>query len=98
MELFAIASKCDVNELKTIAEEKILRNIEPTNALEVFNLAHLYDSQTLKNEVFNEIKEMFPEVPLNKSLMEQPESLKKLIELKRSMEEVLQEFTNNSSN
>lgn len=86
MELFAIASKYDVGQLKTIAENIVLNNIDCLNAIEVFGLGHLHESEKLQTAAFNEIKKMFPELKLNDYLIKTPEKLEKLVEARRNLD------------
>lgn len=82
MELFALATKYDVSNLMTLSEEAILKNVGVENALDIFNLGHLYSSNALKQEAF-QIQEMFPGKCLSSALINDPEGLKKLIDADR---------------
>lgn len=83
MDLFAIAAKYDVGHLKLITEKIVLRNISDSNAIEVFGLGHLYNSEELQQAAFEAIKKMFPELNLQSSLISTPVKLKKLVEARR---------------
>jgi hypothetical protein len=83
MELYALASKYDVNPLRNSAENIILSNICENNVIEVFSLGHLYNSPKLKQATFDKIKEMFPMFVIVDSMMEKPETLKELVEARR---------------
>jgi Leucine-rich repeat (LRR) protein len=88
MDLFAIASKYDVAGLKKRTEKIIFRNLDESNALEVFGLGHLYDSVHLKRAAFISIKQMFPNRKLDYELLQQPGGLQQLIEVHRKFQEV----------
>lgn len=86
---FALAAKLEVNELKSVCERIICKNIlSDSNAYSFFMLGHAYASDKLKLGAFNQIKSMFPDADLTDDLMQEPENLKKIIELN----ELLQRF------
>lgn len=91
MDLFAISAKYDVSQLKSISEIIVLHNINELNAIEVFSLGNLYDSEKLKQAAFEAIKKMFPEKILQDSLMQNPEALKELVEARRDLDRKKQE-------
>jgi hypothetical protein len=93
MDLFAISSKYDVQQLKTIAKDIILENLERNSAIEVFSLGHLHNCVEMKQTGFNEIKKMFlPEVELNDELMSMPEELKKIAEIRMELDRKMKEI------
>lgn len=83
MELFALASKYDVNQLRTTTEKIIVFNIKEENVIEIYDLGHLYNSGVLKTAAFTTIKEMFPMFNIPDSLIEYPETLKSLVGARR---------------
>jgi BTB/POZ domain/Leucine rich repeat len=87
MDLFAIAVKYEVKNLKRVTENLILHNLDESNALEVFGLGHLHNSDVLKRRGFAVIQSMFPGKDLPDSLMEKPEELRELIEEARKFQE-----------
>jgi Leucine-rich repeat (LRR) protein len=92
MDLFAIAAKYEVKNLKRVTEHQILRNLDASNALEVFGLGHLHNSNVLKRYGFAVIQSMFPEEDLPDSLMEKPEELREIVEVVRKIEEAQAEL------
>jgi BTB/POZ domain len=90
MDLFAIASKYDVAKLKDVCEKLILRNIDETNALEIFALGYLNTSDKMKRTAFRTIQQMFPNKELKETEMEniKPEELKELIDTYRELQEM----------
>jgi BTB/POZ domain len=91
MELFAIAARYKVSQLKEICEMAVLRNINDSNAIEVFVLGHSFSSEELKKASFEAIKKMFPELKLQDSLMDTPEKLNALYEARRIRDSKKQE-------
>lgn len=88
MNLYAIAAKYDVQQLKTVCSEIILRNLDTTNAFEIYGLGHLHNENDMKMMALSEIKSMFPDIELDDELINQPKNLKELIEIKRQYESV----------
>lgn len=88
MELFALASKYNISNLKTLSEEAILKNLRKKNALEVFYLGHLYSSDEMKRAAFQTIKRMFPGEPLSENLASKPEALKEYVDAAKSFEKL----------
>ena len=87
MELFGLAVEFDVATLKFECEEIILRDINESKMLDVFNLAHLHASKVLKKAAFATIKKSFPKISDN--LINAPEMVAKLINAKRHLDEVM---------
>lgn len=93
MDVFALAAKLKVMELKLICEKMISENVLcNSNAYNVFMLGHVYDSSKLKVAAFYKIKSMFPDANLSDDLMKEPENLRKLIEYKSGYEDLMQKF------
>jgi Leucine-rich repeat (LRR) protein len=96
MELIAIASKYNVSQLMSIAEEIIVKNIDETNVFEVFCLGKLYSLEEMQELAFDKIKACFPKKELNDDLKNDPGSLNKLLEAsrtrKRKIEQAEEEF------
>lgn len=79
MELYAIAAKYVVPEMKSICEEMIMENLDASNAIETFDLANLYNATAMKQAAFDEIKNMMPGVTLSDTLLNNPRKLQKLL-------------------
>lgn len=92
LELFAIANKYDVADLKAISMELVLENITDANAYKSLTFGNLYSSEEIKRAAFSKIKTMFPAVKLNDSLMNKPEELKILFDAKHNYESMLKKF------
>jgi BTB/POZ domain len=75
MEMFALSSKYDVPGFVEVSEELITENIDDSNAIEVFNVGHLFDSNDMKALALNEIKRMHPELTLTNELLKNPRKL-----------------------
>lgn len=89
-ELFALATKFKVCELKSICEEIILDNLDESNAYQVFTLGRLYKSTEMKQKAFDEMNGMFPGSLLDSDLINNPDRLKELIDAKRHCDSLLQ--------
>jgi hypothetical protein len=94
MDLFAIAAKLNVQRLKLIAENLIIKSLDQENAQKVFNLAHKYNSENLKKFAFKEISNMYADADLPDGLMNDSKSLKDWIDLKVQADCILNKFRN----
>jgi BTB/POZ domain len=92
MDLFAIASKYNVKNLKHITEIQIFRHLNKSNALEVFVMGHLHKSDFLKRRGFAVIQKMFPEEDLQDSMIEKPDEVREIIEVVRKIQEAQTEL------
>jgi hypothetical protein len=97
MDLFTIADKYDVDNLKSRCEKIILYNINDSNALEIIHFGHHHSLDELERAAFNRIKKMFPEIKFSDELIKKkPEDLKEIIEIhcsrKRKIQEAEEEF------
>lgn len=86
-EVFAIAAKYEVKLLKERTEKIIVRIVTKSNAIEVFSLGHLHNSEVMKRSAFGEIEKMFSGRMLDYKLIGKPEDLKELIEARRKFQE-----------
>lgn len=91
MDLYAIAGKYNVELLMEKTEKLVLHNINESNAIEVFGLGHLNNSDEMKRAAFEKIKKMIPEMKINDSLMYKPEDLKEIVEAYRNRKRKIQE-------
>lgn len=89
-EIFELASRLKIPELKNITKDMFLSRLNVSNALQIFNLGHRYGSKHIKALAFQEIQKMFPGKNLAERFMEQPEKLKELIDAKQKLESVLE--------
>lgn len=80
-EVFTLATKLKVPDLKMIAQDISLDDLNESNAFKTFVFAHRYDS-----EDFNEIKKMFPGTILADELVDKLEKVKKLIQGKNNLD------------
>jgi BTB/POZ domain len=91
-EVFALASRLKVSELKSLTEELIAANLDDKNVVKMFNLGHRYESETIKIAAFEEIQKMFPDKKLPNNIIENPEKLSSLVELKLKFENAFREL------
>jgi speckle-type POZ protein len=100
-EVFALASKFQIIELKLKCEKRILKDLDQSEAFKVFQLRHRYSSDKLKCEAFKKIKKMFPGTVLPDSYINMPDKVAKLEEKikqieakKKEVEEIMRSVTN----
>ena len=84
MELYALADKYQVPALKEISENIVEINLDESNALEIFNLGHLYDCDCLKRSALEEIGK-FLEENLSDGFLNLPATLQQLITARKEM-------------
>ena len=94
MEIFALASKLNVPELKNEMEKLILTQIDKENAGQTFSLAHKYESEKLKIAAFKEIQKMFPDRNLPDEMSKDFSLVQQLMELKSKIDDLLAQTTN----
>jgi BTB/POZ domain/Leucine rich repeat len=86
MELFALASKYDVPDLRALSEKFILNALDESNALEILTLGNLYHSEEMIENSFDAIK-LNPELHLIANLRTRPDSVIEIVEAKRKRDE-----------
>jgi hypothetical protein len=79
LELFALASKLKVPDLRESMLKLVVSQLDDSNAFKAFSLAHSMGSDELKRAAFKAIKKMFPERKLPESLMENLEQVREMI-------------------
>jgi Leucine-rich repeat (LRR) protein len=89
MKMFTIANKYEVTGLKEITQKIILRNIDESNAIDIFDYGELHSSVELKRAA---LKKMLPNKEVNDALMENPERLKMVVEAARKIKEAQAEL------
>lgn len=70
IEVLELAFKFDVQKLRLKCEQSILKIINDANAFRVFTVGRLVDSTTLKEKAFDQIKGMFPDLELEKDMVD----------------------------
>ena len=79
MEMFALSSKYNMNELRAVSEELILDNIDESNAIEVFCLGYLFESDDMKFLALLELKKIHPELICREKMVNNPTELFELL-------------------
>lgn len=87
-ELFTLACKYDVADLKDICENIILENVDDTNAMEILNLGHLHCCEKLKQAAFTEIEALVG-FDIDESLIDNPQKLQELVDALRKMNSLM---------
>lgn len=80
LELFELAAVYKVHNLMSMCEEILSNNLNESNYLQIFKLADRLNVQTLKEKAFESIKRITPLENLQTDLMDDPESIKQLVE------------------
>lgn len=91
-ELLQMAAKYRVQELKLKCEETLAGQIHDGNALDIFTLGTQHSSYKLKRAALTEIEKMFPDQQLDEKLMDDPQSLKELVAIKRRSNDILERY------
>lgn len=86
MEIFALASKLKVPELKFTMEKLILSQLDKENAWKVFSLAHKCESNVLKITAFKEIQKIFPDRNMPEKMADDFITLQEIMDLKVKMD------------
>lgn len=95
LQLFAAAGRLKINKLKEYAASKILNQINPENALEVFKLSNRYDHSELRNKSFTKIKDIYSKMKFLDEWAFQTEQVNKAIELFKEKEEAIRKIEEN---
>lgn len=87
-ELFTLACKYDVPDLKEICENIILENVDDSNAMEILNLGHLYCSKNLKRAAFTEIEALVG-LDIEESFIDNPQKLQELVDAVKKLNSLM---------
>lgn len=87
IEMFELATAFKVPVLETLCTDRLLDNLQESNAAEVFNLGHQHQSNELKKLAFAVIQEMFPDIP--DDMIDNPDQINKIIKAKRELDSIL---------
>ena len=86
MEIYALASKLKVPELRITSEEIILKQLNQSNAFKAFTLAHSFQSDELKKAAFKVIQKMFPEKKMSETLIDNVPKVREILMMKEKMD------------
>lgn len=89
-EIFELATIFELSKLKETCIARILADLNESNALEVFNMAHRRNSDELKLTAFKIIQKMIPDVPNH--LIGKPNKISKLVSLKQESDAALKKI------
>lgn len=78
-ELFGLAEKYNIGNLKVLSEKLICDNLESSNVLAVFNLGIFHSSPKLRQSAFSEIARMLPDTEFQPEMMNDPRKLNKIV-------------------
>ncbi|KAG5667562.1 hypothetical protein PVAND_015539 [Polypedilum vanderplanki] len=83
IDIFVAASQLKINDLIEFSIEKLLKNINENNFLEILNLSNKFDNKDLQKKAFEIIQsKFFSHQKLDEKLVNQPEKIKELNETK----------------
>ncbi|KAG5668960.1 hypothetical protein PVAND_016866 [Polypedilum vanderplanki] len=89
IEILKISGKLKIKNLMEISAEKLIQEATPKNSFEILLLANKYDLEELRQKAFDEFKKNFPNKNLKPDLASQTDKLRKLVEIKRLMDEIV---------
>lgn len=89
LDLFAIASKYNVEQLREFCEEKITLNMTEENVSGILTVANLYNSNKLKEKSFEYIENMFSGMTIDRQLIDKPEEINKIIRVRKTLEDLI---------
>lgn len=92
IKLFKLSSTLDAADLTSYCEDMILSILQESNAFDIFNLGHAYDNKAFKVHSFEKIRSMFPDIKMPDSLVEKPDKLKKLFEMRQLLNSIKEDF------
>ncbi|KAG5670625.1 hypothetical protein PVAND_000873 [Polypedilum vanderplanki] len=81
--LLIASEKLKIKKLSKFAANKLLNNITNENSFELMTLGKKYDYIELQEKAFAKIKEFFNDEQIDEALVNKPEKLKKLIDIKK---------------
>lgn len=70
-----------------VCKDLILKNIDGSNAVDVFNLGNLFNLSDMKALAFSEINRMHPELKFTKEIIKKPRELMALLGFKEYKDE-----------
>lgn len=91
LEVYEVAGKLEINELKDFCAEELIETVNDENALKILFLSCKYSNYDLKMKSFNVIKKMFPDKKFKDELADDPETIKKMLFVREKLEK---EFEN----
>jgi len=96
LQLFTAASKLKIVELQNFTATKVVNQINEENALNVLKISNKYNHDWLRQQTFNQIKKIYPNVELEDEWVKQPgrveTALKNLIENNLDEKKLTQEL------
>ena len=79
LQLFAAADRLKIEKLIKYAAPKILDQVSPDNALNIFSICANFGLNELKEKTFEEVKNKYKEINFDDEIMEKPDDVVKLI-------------------
>lgn len=90
IELFTASIKLNISKLRDYTVEKLKATINHKNAFDILVLSNKHQNEELKAKAFEEIQRMFPEKDLKVELASQPDKIRKLLDVKKQLDEELE--------
>jgi hypothetical protein len=79
LDLFKLASTFGIFDLKDVAEQLALDDINEKNAVKLFNMRHLHNSKKMVDSAFAKIKQIYPEGKISDALKNKPDRVIEII-------------------
>jgi len=98
LQLFAVAGKLKIEELKEFAATKLVDHIDEENAIEVFKLSNKYGHEELRQKAFDELKKCYPNYKFKDEWMTKTEIVVKVIEQFKKAEEAIRKLEDEFEN
>lgn len=91
MEVYALADKYDVPNLKSMAEQNILANINPYNALKCLHFGNLHNIESVKAKAFYLVKLKIArfDILVDEEMKNMPDRLEGIINARQTYDEIL---------
>lgn len=86
MQLLLISSKLHVRTLKIKCEEIIAKDIQESEAEQMFFVGHAFNCKTIIKEAFSKLRIKYSDVELRAELMDQPDEMRKFIAVRYQYE------------
>lgn len=92
VELYELAEKYNIPDLKSACGEVIYKHLDETTAFKLLRLANGYLSEDLRRIAFSKIESMLPLEKLDVMLMDYPEEMEELYYRKKLFDETLAKY------
>lgn len=85
LELFELAAKFDVPELKSMYEQIVIKNMNSDTAIKALKLGNCHKSDVMVDAAFDNIKTEYPKSITSRGLKRKPEAIEDILNLKETI-------------